>query len=77
MLLTISDASSLALLELTCPLDSMHYIEAARSIRQNKTGYLQLLAEFELISIMKSVYWDHPSFSHNQVFHVTDFRCCS
>jgi len=61
-----SEASSVALLKLTCHLDSIHYIEAARSIKQNKTGFLQLLVEFELISIMKSVYWDlqpQPSLS--------------
>ena len=41
-----SEASSVALLELTCPLDSEHHIKAARSRTQNKTEYLQLLAEF-------------------------------
>ena len=30
-----SEASSVALLELTCPLDSEHHIEAARSRKQN------------------------------------------
>ena len=38
-----SETSSVALLELTCPLDSEHHIEAARSRKQNKTEYLQNL----------------------------------
>ena len=41
-----SEASSVALLELTCPLDSEHHIEAARSrkqIRQSTYSYLQNL----------------------------------
>jgi len=40
-------SSSIALLELTCPLDSSHHIQSARS----KTDYLQLLAEFDCLSI--------------------------
>ena len=46
-----SETSSVALLELTCPLDSEHHIEAARSRKQNKTEYLQLLAEFDRLRI--------------------------
>ena len=49
--IVVSEASSVALLELTCPLDSEHHIEAARSRKQNKTEYLQLLAEFDRLRI--------------------------
>ena len=42
---------SIALLELTCPLDSIHHIQSARSRKQNKTDYLQLLAEFDRLTI--------------------------
>ena len=44
-------SSSISLLELTCPLDSIHHIQSARSRKQNKTDYLQLLAEFDLLNI--------------------------
>ena len=46
-----SEASSVALLELTFPLDSELHIEAARSTKRNKTEYLQLLAEFDHLRI--------------------------
>jgi len=42
---------SVALLELTCPLDTDHNILSARSRKQNKTEYLQLLAEFDRLQI--------------------------
>ena len=44
-------SSSIALLELTSPLDSIHHIQSARSRKQNKTDYLQLLAEFDRLNI--------------------------
>ena len=44
-------SSSIALSELTCPLDSIHHIQSARSRKQNKTDYLQLLAEFDRFNI--------------------------
>ena len=44
-------SSSIALLELTCPLDSIHHIQLAQSRKQNKTDYLQLLAEFDHLNI--------------------------
>jgi len=47
-----SETFSVALLELTCPLDSKHHIEAARSRKQNKTEYLQVLAEFDRLRIV-------------------------
>ena len=36
-----------ALLELTCPLDSMQHLEAARDRKQSKEEYLQILAELD------------------------------
>ena len=47
---------SIALLELTCPLDSSQHIQAARDRKQNKVEYLQLLAEFDHLNI--SNYYD-------------------
>ena len=46
-----SATSSVALLELTCPLDSEHHILSARSRKQSKPDYLQLLAEFDRLQI--------------------------
>ena len=46
-----SEASTVALLELTCPLDSKHHIQEPRSKKQNKTEYLQLLSEFYRLQI--------------------------
>ena len=48
-----SEASTVALLELTCPLDSEHHIQEARSRKQNNTEYLQLLSEFDRLQIPK------------------------
>jgi len=45
------EAFGVALLELTCPLDSEHHLQAARSRKQSKTEYLQLLAEFYRLQI--------------------------
>ena len=42
-----SNTSAVALLELTCPLDSEHHLEAARSRKQGKLEYQQLLAELD------------------------------
>ena len=42
-----SGKPSVALLELTCPLDSEHNFQSARSRKQNKAEYHQLLAEFD------------------------------
>ena len=42
---------SITLLELTCPLDSIHHIQSARDRKQNKAEYLQLLAEFDRLNI--------------------------
>ena len=46
-----SQSSSITLLELTCPLDSIHHIQSARNRKQSKTEYLQLLAEFYRLNI--------------------------
>ena len=46
-----SQSSSITLLELTCPLDSIHHIQSARNRKQSKTEYLQLLAEFDCLNI--------------------------
>jgi len=42
-----TDTSTVALLELKCPLDSDHHIESARSCKQNKVEHQQLLAELD------------------------------
>ena len=46
-----SDKPSVALLELTCPLDSEYNIQSARSRKLNKPEYHQLLAEFDCLNI--------------------------
>jgi len=46
-----SDKPSVALLELTCPLDSEYNIQSARSKKLNKPDYHQLLAECDRLSI--------------------------
>ena len=46
-----SQVHSVAMLELTCPLDSAHHLESAWNRKQSKVEYLQLLAEFDRLSI--------------------------
>ena len=46
-----SATSSVAFLELTCPLDSEHHILSARTRKQSKPVYLQLLVEFDHLRI--------------------------
>ena len=47
-----SQVHSVAMLELTCPLDSAHHLESARNRKQLKVEYLQLLrAEFDRLRI--------------------------
>ena len=43
--------SLIALLGLTCPLDSSHHLQSARSRKQCKLEYLQLLAELDCLNI--------------------------
>ena len=40
-----------ALLELTCPLDSIHHLESARDRKQSKEEYHQLLSEFDRLGV--------------------------
>ena len=54
---------------LTCPLDSEHNIQSARSRKQNKIEYLQLLAEFDSLQTLNTAeisvlghYTSHPLF---------------
>ena len=47
--------NSVALLELTCPLDSVHHLESARE-RKQKTEYQQILSEFDRLGILCSYY---------------------
>ena len=42
-----SRSSLMGIIELTCPLDSQHHIESACHRKQQKTEYLQLLAELD------------------------------
>ena len=43
--------NSIALLELTCPLDSEHHLQSARLRKQNKVEYQQLLAELDRLNV--------------------------
>ena len=45
-----SHIHSVAMLELTCPLDSVHHLESAQNRKQSKVEYLQLLAEFDRLN---------------------------
>ena len=48
--------NSVALLELTCPLDSVHHLESARERKQRKTEYQQILSEFDRLGTPCSYY---------------------
>ena len=48
--------NSVALLELTCPLDSVHHLESARERKQGKTEYQQILSEFDRLGTPCSYY---------------------
>ena len=52
----INNSRSVALLELTCPLDSVHHLESARDCKQGKTEYQQILSEFDRLGIPCSYY---------------------
>ena len=41
----------MGILELTCPLDSEHHLESARDWKQNKTEYVQILAELDRLNV--------------------------
>ena len=46
----------MALLELTCLLDSVHHLESAREREQRKTEYQQALLQFDCLGIPSSYY---------------------
>ena len=46
-----SQVHCVAMLELTCPLDSVHHLKSAHNRKQSKVEYLQLFAEFDRLNI--------------------------
>jgi len=60
-----SQSPSITLLELTCPLDSTYHIQSTRDRKQNKVEYLQLLAEFDRLTIAN--YYDITVLGHFEV----------
>ena len=77
-----SQVSSIALLELTCPLDSVHHIQSARSRKQSKVEYLQLLAEFDRLKIPSyyetieiTVLGHYQPASVNNLLNLINFSC--
>ena len=72
--------SSLLLFELTCPLDSAHHLEQARSRKQNKVEYLQILSELDRLNITNfyetleiSVLGHYCQFSVTNIYNVLRF----
>jgi len=45
-------SNSAVLLELTCPLDSIHHLESAWDCKQTKEDYLQILSELDRLGII-------------------------
>jgi len=43
--------NSVALLELTCPLNSLDHLESARDHKQGKQEYQQILSEFDRLGV--------------------------
>jgi len=39
------------MLELTCPLDSSHHLEAARDRKQGEMEYLEIMSEFDTLEL--------------------------
>ena len=77
-----SQISSIALLELTCPLDSVHHIQSARSWKQFKVKYLQLLAEFDHLKILSyyktveiTLLGHYQPASVNNLMNLINFSC--
>ena len=64
--------NSIALLEFTCPLDSEHHLEAARSRKQGKVEYQQLLAEFDRLHI--SNYYETLEISVLGHYHLSSIQ---
>ena len=44
-------SASMGIIELTCPLDSIHYLESAHNCKLYKPEYVQLLAELDRLKI--------------------------
>ena len=70
----------MALLKLTCPLDSDHHLELARSCKQNKVEYQQLSAELDCLdfpnfyeTLKVSVLGHYQCFSVKNVLHLLHF----
>jgi len=77
-----SQVPSIALLELTCPLDSVHHIQSARSQEQSKVEYLQLLTEFDRLKVPNyydtieiTVLGHYQSVSVNNLLNLINFSC--
>lgn len=75
-----TDTSAVALLELTCPLDSSHHLEAARSRKQSKVEYHQILAELDRLeypnyyeTLEVSVLGHYQRFSVKNILNLLDF----
>ena len=61
--------NSVALLELTCPLESVHHLESARKRKQRKTEYQQILSEFDRLGIPCFYYTIELSVLGHYIFH--------
>ena len=73
-------ASSILLFELTCPLDSAHHLEQARSCKQNKVEYHQILTELDRLNVTNfyetleiSVLGHYRQFSATKTYNVLHF----
>ena len=67
-----TDTSTVALLELTCPLDSDYHLEAARSCKQSKLEYQQILAELDFPNSYETL--EVSVLGHYQRFAVENIR---
>ena len=72
--------SSILLFELTCPLDSAHHLEQARSRKQNKAEYHQILSELDRLNVTNfyetleiSVLGHFQQFSVTNTYNVLHF----
>ena len=63
-----SQVHSVAMLELTYPLDFVHHLELAQNRKQLKVEYLQLLPEFDRLSI--SSYYETIGISALGYYHL-------
>ena len=60
---------TVALFELTCPLDSFQHLESARDHKPSKEEYLQILSKLDQLSIW--YYWDQCSGTLFTIFVVS------